>query len=393
MHPDIVRSQPGACPICGMDLVPQTSEGKVTKDTSLKALLKPANELVISDIATVKPEASAKDDSVYAKGMIAYDPQLKNIVSARINGRVERIYVRYNFQPVHKGQKLLDIYSPDLQSAQQDLLFLKDNGNEELLQRAKQRLLLLGVSHDQIARLLNTGKIMSTISVYSPYSGYLVEESSPALVAGASTESTSSGGMDAMGGAATSPAPSAGKTPQLNNALSLQSGEYVRQGQRMFNIVAATSVWAEFYVNPSLLDFFRKGSTVIVSSLSDENKVVDAVITMSQPFYGDDVKYAVLRAKLDNQGSLWKIGELITVNPVDASVQGNWVPRKAVLQLGSGYVVFVKVGDHFVPRRVQVKHLSNAWADVGDSVGAELSLAANAWFLVDTDSFVEVKQL
>ncbi|MFR1445835.1 efflux RND transporter periplasmic adaptor subunit, partial [Acinetobacter baumannii] len=98
-------------------------------------------------------------------------------ISARYSGRIERLYVRYRYQKVTKGQKIMDIYSPELVTAQQNIIFLlkNDPANSSLINAAKQRLLLLGLTNQQLSQLIRSGKPSLTVSVYSNYTGHLHE--------------------------------------------------------------------------------------------------------------------------------------------------------------------------------------------------------------------------
>lgn len=396
MHPEILRDRSGACPICGMDLVLKTPQGGTQADTSLHSVLKPVSEQILANVQTISPERTVQEDSVFVRGRITYNPDLKKSISARVAGRIERLYITYNFQPVRKGQRLMDIYSPDLLAAQQDLLFLKSSGESRLLERAKARLRLLGVSAGQISRILQTGKIIASTSVFSPYTGYLIagngNTDSPQGVRRQPEQAANPGAMAGMGEAPSQPASQA-PVPLSDGARGLREGQYVAQGQSLFSIVSSSSVWAEFYAASAQLPFFKKGATVIVSSLNDENKLSDAKVSLVQPFYSSDSRFSVIRAPLDNTGKLWKVGELISINPVNSENEGNWVPRKAVLQTGRRFIVFRKEGSVFVPRYVNVRQMTPRWADIGESLTHKDRIAANAWFLVDGDSFIQVKEL
>ena len=78
------------------------------------------------------------------------------MISARVSGRIEKLYVRYRYQHIHKGDRIMDIYSPELVTAQQELLFLikNDPANEGLIRAAKQKLLLLGMSEEQLNKVI-----------------------------------------------------------------------------------------------------------------------------------------------------------------------------------------------------------------------------------------------
>ncbi|HEV8511956.1 MAG TPA: efflux RND transporter periplasmic adaptor subunit, partial [Cyclobacteriaceae bacterium] len=161
MHPTVIKDTPGSCPVCGMDLVmkgKQNDDVKVGDDLSY--LLKPVNSSVISTIKTVTPVKKSINIKAKANGVITYDTKAMSTISSRISGRVEKLFVKYNFQPVKKGQKILEIYSPELLTAQRDLLYLlkSDKENTQLIDGAKEKLRLLGATDQQIDQLVSTGK-------------------------------------------------------------------------------------------------------------------------------------------------------------------------------------------------------------------------------------------
>ena len=132
MHPQIIRNEPGNCPICGMPLV-KKEEGNLNKDSiDLETLLKPTNEFVVSSVPVVTLKKGAENIQLNTFGSVAYDTRYTGSISSRVAGRIEKLYVRFRYQRVNKGQRILDIYSPELLTAQQNLLFLlkHDAGNE-----------------------------------------------------------------------------------------------------------------------------------------------------------------------------------------------------------------------------------------------------------------------
>lgn len=407
MHPQVIKDQPGSCPICGMDLVPMHS--KNTHDganDSLASLVKPTDELVISGVSTVKPQTGSRFEQNEVKGVINYNTNNQNSISARISGRIERLYVKYNYQAVSKGQKLLDIYSPDLANAQQELLFLKSNNEPVLLEAAKRKLRLLGATEQQVNTVLKTGKIDYTISIYSPYSGYVseIQNSSSSISGGSSAGSTmitaqSSGSSSSMGsssmGSSGSSATSTSSVPDVasNSPLQLRDGQYVSAGQRLFNVVNSNSVWAEFYINPADLDNYKRGAIVQVQSVDVKNKRDRVPISLIQPFYKEGTNYSLVRATLSNPNQIWKIGELISVSSESTRRMGTWLPRTAVLQLGTRYISFIKKNGTFSPVYVKVPSIAGDWIDVGNSIHPDQEVAKNAWFLVDSESFIKVKEV
>lgn len=396
MHPGIIKNEPGSCPICGMDLVAKkSSHGKA--DDSLALIIKPTNSMVLSAIKTVKPQRGSRFGEVQARGVINYNTNNSNSISARVSGRIERLYVKYNYQAVSKGQKLMDIYSPDLTNAQQELLFLRDNNEPQLLESAKKKLRLLGASEQQINQVIKSGKISSVISIFSPYAGYVSEiQQAAGSVSSASAGNTvisAAGNSDGMSmGAASATAPSAPEVAS-NNPIQLREGQYVSAGQRLFSFVNSGTVWAEFYVRPENLDLYKKGNSIEIRSADVETKATNVKVSLIQPYYNQGTKYSLVRAVIPNAGNAWKVGELINVSPGNTKENGTWLPRTAVLQLGTRYVSFVKKDRAFVPVYVNVKSITGDWVDIGESLNSDVEVAANSWFLVDTESFIKVEKL
>lgn len=401
MHPQIVKDSPGNCPICKMDLVPQHSaDNHGAADTSLNSLVKAGNELVISGIKTIRVEKGLKSSEIVLKGIINYNTNNWRSVSARVSGRIEKLFVKYNYEPVSKGQKIMEIYSPDLTNAQQELLFLKNNNETTLLESAKKKLLLLGLSLAQINRVLSTGRIEDRIAVYSPYSGYAAElglntsaSSSPVNQAGGTRISSGSGaGMSSMNtSSSTSTLPEIPAIP-TGGALQIREGQYINAGQKLFDLINTDQVWAEFFARSDQLQEFRQGKSVMVQSIDVADQRSEVKVSLVQPYFKDGTNYSLIRANMPNSTKIWKVGQLISVSR-EATVEGYWLPATSLVQVGTQYVVFVKKDNAFVPVFVKLKHQADDWIDIGDSLEVDSELALNAWFLIDSESFIKAKRL
>src|SRR4029077_14534723 len=114
---------------------------------SLNTVLKPGNGSVASSVAAITPEQKTVPVTVSAQGYLDFDVRTFNNIASRFSGRIEKLYIKYAFQEIHQGQRIFDIYSPDMVTAQQDLIFLAKNspGETALINSAKQKLLLLGM--------------------------------------------------------------------------------------------------------------------------------------------------------------------------------------------------------------------------------------------------------
>jgi hypothetical protein len=400
MHPQIVQDKPGSCPICGMDLVPKAASGmqEAGIDSSLVHLLKPANQQVVARIPTLRPESGTRILSTEVQGTITYDTRNQTSLSSRVSGRVERLLVSYNYQPVRKGQLILEIYSPDLAAAQRELLYLaRTDPSSSLLAKAKQRLLLLGMGEAQIRQVLRTGKVLYRIPVYSPASGYILEKSAAASAAPSSavgaTTAPAGGSGDAMSGmgAASSGAGSstAAAAPAMTTAPSpvlLREGQYVGAGQGLFTIYRNNSLVAEFAFDPSLAPEVNRGDKLIFHKTADPQTIYSGAIGLIQPTFRAGSNFTLARVYLSD--TRFQVGQLLTAN-IPIVSRGWWVPEGAVLVLGSQSVVFKKEGDVFVPKPVHTKMRTKGLVLIEEGVGG-WDIAANAAYLVDSESFIKI---
>ena len=175
MHPQILEDHPGNCPICGMALVKKSGQASEGAGISLNTVLQPVNSSVISNVNAITPEQKEIPMEISAEGYLTFDSRTFNNIASRFSGRIEKLYIRYAFQEIHRGQRIFDIYSPDMVTAQQDLIYLAKNSAQEtgLINAAKQKLLLQGMTYEQVSQVIKTGKPFFCLPVYSPYEGHV----------------------------------------------------------------------------------------------------------------------------------------------------------------------------------------------------------------------------
>lgn len=411
MHPQIVQDKPGSCPICGMDLVKKVTAGgdSLTVNADLKALLQPTNSVVVANIATVQPEQRSAAVSVQANGIVTYDTRRLYTIPARFGGRVEKLYVRVNYQPIRKGQKLLELYSPDIVTAQRELLYLlsADAGNAPLIAAAKQKLRLLGVTDGQIDELTRTRKPSYALAVYSPYDGYVVEESAgtPAMpsaggMGSAGTSSGMGGGGGMSGGGSTpatdeitfatpTPAPGGGG---IGGPLLLREGQYVQTGQTLFRVVNPSRLWAEFRLYARDAAGIKPGDELTITFDQTGEATRRARVSFVVPFIEGNGQFVTVRAYLPGSGSV-RVGQLARATLRRAGIQGLWLPATAILDLGNEQVAFVQQPDAahtFRPVRVQTGQQTGGYVTITSGLTGEQVVARNAQFLIDSESFVNV---
>lgn len=385
MHPQIIRSEPGACPICGMDLVKKETVAHETHEqmvADLVFLLKPTNEYVLSAIKIIRPERKTLTATVEAPGQITYDARLVQVISARFAGRIERLYVKYPFQSVQKGQRILDLYSPEIATAQQDLIFLLENdpGNLGMLENARRRLALLGLTTEQIHEVETSRKPSLSLPIFSPFDGLVFEKAMPVAVL---NDDGMTKGMESK--STIQPAPG---TAPSGSELSLREGMYIEKGQRLFSLQSLATVWAMLEFYPSDASAVKVGQTVSIE-IEPFDQPFSGKINYIEPQFEPVGKNLRARVYLENPGGKLKPGALLKATMQAGQRSLLWIPRAATLDLGRQRVVFLKKGDGFQSQKIETGAIAGDWIEVRRGVSEANELAANAQFLMDSESFVK----
>ncbi len=371
MHHEIVRDEPGTCPICGMDLVAFSSEEKPIADISLNTLLKPTNSYVISTIPLVQMEQKSEPMEIEALGTIQYDTREAAVISARVSGRIEKLYVRYTFQDIKKGQKLMEIYSPELLTAQQDLLFLlrNDPGNSSMINAAREKLSLLGMSGTQLQQVIQLQKAALAVSIYSNSNGHIHDalNMTPA--------------MTALPGESI-----------LTRELALKEGMYVQKGQALLSVLNPHKLWAVLNIYAGAQNQVKPGSSVLIKAEALPNKILNAKINFIEPFYREGSKTLTVRAYLESNSMNLPVGSQVKASIMYNTGPANWLPEDAVISLGINKLVFKKSGAIFGAHKVETGIKFNGRIQILDGLSAQDTVAANAQFLMDSESFIKLKE-
>jgi membrane fusion protein, copper/silver efflux system len=370
MHPEIIRDKPGSCPICGMTLIKKESEAAALKGVRLEELLQPADRFVISSIpVTALSEREVKPE-LEAFGTVSYDTREINTISARVSGRIEKIYVRYRYQHVMKGELIMDIYSPELQTAQQELLFLikNDSLNRSLINAAEQKLLLMGMNEKELQKLIQIRKPLPTVAVYSNYTGHLHE-------AGNSMPGTPQGGAQ--------------MSSTVTEELAVKEGMYLQRGQVVFQIFNTDRSWVLLNIFPAVQKMVRIGNPVNIIPETAPEKTFAAKIDFIEPFFRDKEKTFIARVYFNNTKARLPVGSQVKGTIAGDVIFADWLPREAVLSLGLNQVVFKKVNGGFKAHAVQTGLVYQNHIQVLSGLGKSDSVASNAQYLEDSEGFIK----
>lgn len=331
MHPQIRQDGPGICPLCEMDLTPlesgQSSDNKLVLEMTQSAV-----RLAGIRTQAVGESQAGNGQQLVLNGKLQADERRISSQVAHLPGRIEQLYVAFTGEAVRKGQRLAELYSPELVAAQEELLQAQrlEGSSPQLLAAAKQRLRRWKISDAVIQQVLDSGQPTERFTLHADVSG---------LVA--------------------------------NRLVSV--GDYVKVGEPLFTLSQLDRLWVVFDAYESDLKQIKLGDEVSFTTPALPGHDFRTRITFISPSIDPATRTAGLRGEVLNaQGRLkpemFVKGQLLSGKRERAT--GLRVPKSAVLWTGTRSVVYVKVPDSEVPAyefRV---------VELGEAVGGAYSVAA-----------------
>lgn len=363
-----------------------TNHSEHNHKDAINIVSRPVNQVVLSSQKTIKPLRGSNENTFNANGYIAFDERRNNKVAVRISGRIEKLYVKYNYQYVKKGQTIAEIYSPELSTYQEEYLFLLKS-SDSLAKMAKQKLELLGLSESQILQVKNSGIVTHTVSITSAMDGFIRFSSDPV-----STEAmnSSKSAMSSMTGIS-----SENSGAEIISSAQIQEGMYVNKGQTLFVVNDCRKVWAILSADISSQEKIKKGDTAILSS-EVQAEEIKATVDLVEPVYQEKQRFTQVRIYLDNPLRSLKINSLIKAEFV-TSASGLTVPTSSVFDLGTRNIVWMKTGvtangiGLFEPRVVTVGVSSNNFTEILSGLTGDEDIALDAGYMMDREGIVNEK--
>src|SRR5476651_151269 len=373
MHPQILEDHPGSCPICGMTLVKKTGQASEGAGISLNTVLQPVNSSVVSAVSAIVPEQKEIQTSISADGYLDFDTRTFNNIASSFSGRIEKLYIKYAFQEIHKGERIFDIYSPDMVTAQQDLIYVNKNSPQEtgLLNAARQKLLLQGMTNEQVDQVIRTGKAFYSLPVYSPYDGHVHDVA-----------------HSQMGGTADQKAASDFSN---NLPLAIKEGMYVEKGQTLFNVVNPHRLWAIIKIDRSAIAALKLNQPVKISLPDMPEKTLVGKVNFIEPVLQSGDKTTSIRVYLDNMDHALKVNSLVKAEIKTGQTKGLWIPKSALIDLGRTQIVWLKMVSSYQAQQVNTGTVNGTQIQITKGLAATDSLASNAQYLTDSESFIKTK--
>lgn len=302
MHPQIRANEPGACPLCGMDLIPLSTDSNDDGNPLEIRMSTTAMQLANVQTSIVTKQKPVKE--VRMNGKVKTDERNVYSQSSHIPGRIEKLTVNFTGETIHKGQVLAYIYSPELVAAQEELFEAQKikEPQPSLYNAAKEKLKNWKLTENQINKILANGEIQEQFPILADVSGVVTDKR-------------------------------------------INLGDYIQKGQSLYEIADINTVWVLFDVYESDIPWIKQGDQVVFTVRALSNEKFKGEISFIDPVINSNTRVASARVILKNHGQRLKPDMFVqgTIkSQLDVNEEVIVVPKSAVMWTGERSVVYVK---------------------------------------------------
>ncbi len=354
MNPGYTSDKPGKSPM-GMDLVPVYEEEGKPEDG---IRIQPA----VTQNIGVKTEIVKKrklSREIRTVGILAYDERKVTHIHTKYKGWIEKLYVDFTGQEVNQDDLLVEIYSPDLVSTQEELLLamkykesLKDSpfteigkGAERLWESTRRRLELFDVPEHQIEDLIRNKKITKTLHIHSPFRGFVVKKNA-------------------------------------------SQGTYVQPGMSLYTIADLSNIWVMADVYEYELPWIKVGQKAEMSLSYYPGRKFRGKVTYIDPFM--DPKSRTLKVRMEFENPKWELKPDMYANVILKSIiakRAVAVPEQAVIHSGEKEIAIVQTASGgFESRKLTLGPQANGYYQVLKGLEAGERVVISSSFLLDSES-------
>lgn len=346
MHPQIRMDHPGKCPICAMELIPLIQN---STPVNAAAIVMTEAGIKLAEVQTSIVSSKKPVKNVRLYGKIQADERLIQTQPAHVPGRIEKLLVNFTGEEVKVGQTIAQIYSPELVTAQKELLEaikMKDM-QPGILEAAREKLHQWKFTDSQISDIENSGIIKSVFEVNATVSGIVI-----------------------------------------NKRVTV--GDYVSLGTPLYEIADLSNVWALFDAYESDLPWIRKGNNITFTLQSQPGKEYKGAVTFIDPVINPQTRVARVRLEIPNPGNILK-PEMFATGLVNAHLATSGsslvIPQSSVLWTGTRSVVYIKIPEatepSFVIREITLgPSLSDSYVVLDGLMEGE-EIVTNGTFSID----------
>ena len=350
MHAQIVRDQPGSCPICGMDLVKKVIDAQAGKRPTVEI-----SNAVINSMGVRTAPAAEQTLWRYIQtvGRIDYDETRLAHVHPRAEGWMEKLNLRIEGDPVKKGQVLGEIYSPEILNAQVDFLIaLNQSAGKVRMEKARNQLRLLGVPEGTISLIQNRGESLNTVPLISPSSGVVTK-------------------------------------------LGMREGMFVKPDMEIVTIADLGKIWVLVDVYEHQMDWLSVGQSTEIRVPAYPGRMWEGRVQYIYPELDPRSRTLKVRLAFDNPDGLLKanmFAEVVIYGGPKREVLA--VPSDAVIETGRRSSVVLALGQgRFRPVDVETGMASNGMVEILNGLKAGDEVVISGQFLIDSESSLQASFL
>lgn len=302
MHPSVRADESGKCPICNMDLVPVYEEEMIEGESAEEVITQlklGSRARALARVRTTEVKYLPLVKEIYTVGNMDYDERKVAYVAAWIAGRIDGLYVDFTGTEIKKGAPLIKIYSPDLISTQKEYLLAletKDKvkhshladairGADSLVEATRHRLLLWGITEEQIAELKKTREVKTHMIINAPISGTVIHK----------------------------------------NAY---EGKYVKEGENIYQIADLSNLWMKADVYEYEMSWVEEGQKVDITTPTFPGEVFTGSVSFIDPFLQSKTRSVKIRADVPNPESKLSPGMYVNAT-ISIPIQQMLVREKA----------------------------------------------------------------
>lgn len=354
MHPSVVSSTPGSCPVCNMSLikVDKKESQHVEQQGNFITIDKRQQDLAGIKTDTIKMRSITSSSSII--GTVAIDEEQVKTISSRVKGRIDRLFIKTTGVYVKIGSPIYSIYSEQLQSEEKEYLSLLEKSKtasgtstitNHLLNAAKNKLLLWGLTEKQISEIETSGNASPLVTFYSPESGYVTE-------------------------------------------VNIIQGMYVDEGSSLIKITSLNQVWVEAQVYSNEISAITENQNFQVFSESNPEEIYKGILVYNNPMVEEGKRIHLLKIRVHNSNGKLIPGTLVSVIPENSFSNVLAVPKSAVLLEKMKAVWVLAHENTFEQRMVETGVENKYWIEItsglkqGDVVVTDGAYLINSEFIL-----------
>ncbi len=348
MHPQIIQDRPGTCPICGMDLV------KVNLIAAQSAIMLSQTQMKLANITTTLVRMQEIGSNTILTGKLIADETQTEVISSRVQGRIEVLYVKEIGQQVEQGQALYQLYSEQLLTLQQEYVLaleqaeaIKEDRYLSFVTSAEKKLVLFGMTKSQIKNLAKKKVVDSRITFFAPGSGVV-------------------------------------------KSIEANEGQYISEGTLLYRIEKLDKLWMEAELYPGEAHYIKLGDEVNISITNSDQTLIKGIVTFMSPEYRKGSQVTLARVAIPNLKHDLLPGMQGNIILTHSDKKAIALPVDAVIRDASGNHIWILQKDgSFTSRKVKTGIENSEMVEITEGLSENENVVITGAYLLYSESVLK----